>query len=313
MLEEIRSFPDNCKRLLAGKVDVPVSYKKIKNIIIAGMGGSAVAGDVLKDWLKDKAKIPVEVSRSFDLPAYADSNTLVVCSSYSGNTIETLEQFNQAKKKKCKIFGVLSGGKLEGLMKKSKLPYATLPKGLVPRACLPYSFFALYHLVKKIGLVKEDVAISFGFNKNAVENFAKKIAEEIKGTTPIAYSIYTSVATRFKNEVNEYAKNMSKCEVLPELNHNEIEGLNGLDENFSVIFFREISERKEIKKSIEYLKNIIKQKNVKCFEFFAEGKTNLERILYLIWVGDLIAYHLAILKNVDPIETELVAGLKKVI
>lgn len=311
MLDEIINFPTICKEVLKTKIMIPEDYKRVENIIVAGIGGSAISGDVLKDWLSDTLKIPIDVSRTYELPAYADENTLLICISYSGNTLETLTQLEQAINKKCKIFGITSGGKMEKMSKESKFPIIKVPTGMLPRVSFPYLLFSAINLVKTLGLVNGDISlIVLEKEKNNIEKSAKDTAMKIKGTFPIIYGMYPSVCRRFKSQLNENSKIISKYEILPELNHNEIQTWRNLTKEFSVILLREKEERFEIEKSIEFLKSIIKEK-ANYFEIVAKGNTRLERMLYLIWFGDLVSYYLAKANNVDPSENKYIDELKK--
>ena len=131
-----------------------VDYPKPSNIVVAGLGGSAIGGDLLKDWAKTQLAVPIEVSREYKLPAYANKKTLVFITSYSGDTEETLGSFLDALKRKCMIYCISSGGALLKYAKKLKLPYLQVPGGMPPRAALPYMLLPLLVYMEKAGLVK---------------------------------------------------------------------------------------------------------------------------------------------------------------
>jgi glucose/mannose-6-phosphate isomerase len=311
MLEVIRKFPSICKETLKTKIAIPEDYKNVRNVIITGMGGSGISGDVIKDWLSDILKVPIDVSRSYELPAYANENTLLICITYSGNTIETLTQLDYGIKKRCKIFGITSGGKAESILRQLNFPLSKVPAGMLPRVAFPYLLFSAINLVKTLGWVDEDISLTvLEKEKNNIEKSAQDLVKKIKGTFPIIYGTYPSVCRRFKSQLNENSKVISKYEILPELNHNEIQTWRNLTKEFSVILLREKNERFEIEKSIEFLKSII-EKKANYFEIVAKGNTKLERMLYLIWFSDFVSYYLSKANNVDPSENKYIDELKK--
>lgn len=307
MLEDIRKLPTICEDVLKSKITLP-HIRKVKNIVVAGMGGSAIAGEIVKDSLE--LTVSMETSRGYALPSYADKNTLLICISYSGNTIETLARLESGMKNKCNIVGITSGGAMASMLKKNKLPIVNVPQGMLTRVAFPYLLFSLINTLKKLGLVKAN--FSFEILKkhvNKIEKRAKVIAKKLKGRFPIICSEWSSVAMRLKTQLNENAKMLAKYEVLPELNHNEIESWRNLDRKFSIIFLRDADERIEIKKSVETIKSIVKNK-ASVIEIFAKGETRLEKILYLIWFADLLSYFAAVENKIDPYKTALIEKLK---
>ena len=132
---------------------VSISYSNPETIIIAGMGGSAISGELLKDWVKDKVNFPVEVCKEYSLPAFANEKTLVFTLSYSGETEETLSMFLDAIKRNCMIFCISSGGRLQQFAEKLELPYLQVPSGMPPRAAFPYLFMPLLRILEKIKVI----------------------------------------------------------------------------------------------------------------------------------------------------------------
>src|SRR5208283_3193282 len=220
---------------LADKIQI--NYPKPDNIIVAGMGGSGIGGDLLKDWARNKANVPIEVNREYQLPAYAGKRSLVLITSYSGDTEESLGAFLDALKRKCMIFCVSSGGALLENSERLKVPYLQIPSGMPPRAALPYLFVPLLLGMEKWGLVSdaseelsealpllEKLSKDNSLEKPAKENFAKTLALNIGKTSPVIYGFgfYRGVAERFKQQFNENTKVPAKWEVFSELNHNEV-------------------------------------------------------------------------------------------
>ncbi|MBI2543246.1 MAG: bifunctional phosphoglucose/phosphomannose isomerase [Candidatus Aenigmarchaeota archaeon] len=308
MLEDIRNSMAYFRETLKSEIDLPESHRRFSNIIICGMGGSAISGDVVKDAFKDLLRFPVEISRTYRLPGYASGDSLVVCLSYSGNTWETLAQLNQAIEKNCKIVCVSSNGKMETIARERNLPYVKLSGGMMPRVAFPYLLSALLAVFQNLGLVSVP---ELGLEKNLdkIENEAKRLTERVNNTFPIIISQYPSVVLRYKTQLNENSKFLAKDEILPEIHHNEVESWVKLDEKFSVILLRENGEDKEVSNSFDIDKKLLDGKNV-C-EVFAEGDTRLERILYLILLGDFLSYFLAEKNNTDPYPVNVIAQIKE--
>jgi glucose/mannose-6-phosphate isomerase len=303
-------------------------YSKPKNIIVAGMGGSGIGGELLKDWTLDKATVPIEVSRGYSLPAYANKNSLVLIVSYSGETEESLSAFLDAAKRNCMIHCISSGGSLLEFAEKLNVPYLRVPSGMPPRAALPYLFTPLLKALEKtkiVSSVSEDLSEAINLlerisGENAPEkparaNFSKTLALGIDDTVPVVYGfgIYRSVAQRFKQQFNENSKIPSKWEFFPELDHNEIvgwENAGNLAKHFSAIFIRDESESNEIRNRIETTKALM-HPDSKMFEVWSQGKCALARMLLTICMGDFASVYLAILREVDPTPVKTIALLKE--
>lgn len=306
-----------------------ISYSKPQAIIVAGMGGSAIGGELLKDWARDKIAVPIEVCREYSLPAYANKHTLVFVVSYSGETEESLSTFLDAVKRKCMIFCISSGGMLHEFAEKLNVPHLRVPSGMAPRATLPYLFMPLPVLLEKIGLVL-DVApeISETFKileqvsdanlpaRMLKDNFSKKLASKICGTVPVIYGfgVYRAVAQRFKTQFNENSKIPAKWEYFSELNHNEIVGweeAKELAEHFSIILIRDDNEAAVTRLRIETTKELISKKALKIFEVKSIGKSMLAKMSSIICMGDFTSVYLALLREIDPTPVKTIALLKE--
>jgi len=308
--------------------EIQVNYPKPDNIIVAGMGGSAIGGDLLKDYLKDKLKVPIEVSREYQLPEYAGKNTLVLICSYSGDTEETLSALLDALKRGCMIFCVSSGGAVIEAAKKHKIPFLQVPGGMPPRAALPYMFVPLVVLMEKAGFISgveaelqeaiallEKVVKENGPETTVPYNFAKNTAQFIGESAPAVYGFgfYRSVSQRFKQQFNENSKSAAKWEYFPELNHNEIVGWEGRGEMarwFSIILIRDADESVEIRTRIETTKGIMERSGLIIFELEVQGRTPLAKMISTIVVGDFISVYLAVLRGVDPTPVKIINYLK---
>lgn len=307
---------------LAAKIKI--NYPKPDNIVVAGLGGSAIGGDLVKDWAKNQLSIPIEVSRDYTLPAYADKKTLVLVTSYSGDTEETLGSFLDALKRGCMVFCISSGGALIKYAQKHKVPYLQVPAGMPPRAASPYLLVPLLVCLEKGGLVSgvieqlneaiellEKVSRENSPQKPAKENFAKTLAQNIGESVPVVYGsgFYRSVAQRFKQQFNENSKVPAKWEYFPELNHNEIVGWKS-SWCFSILLIRDKDEPLGIRSRIETTKPIMAQAGLKMQEIWAEGKSDLAKMVSTIVVGDFTSVYLAVLHGMDPTPVAVITHLK---
>ncbi len=305
-----------------------IDYPKPANIVVSGLGGSAIGGDLLKDWARNQLKIPMEVSREYHLPAYADKKTLVLVASYSGDTEETLSSFLDALKRKCMVYCISSGGALIKYAQKHQVPYLQVPSGIPPRAALPYMFVPLLILLEKAGLVKgakielseaigllEKISKDNGPDVLTRDNFAKTVATHIGDTAPTVYGqdFFRSVAQRFKQQFNENSKSAAKWEYFPELDHNEIVGWEGRGEQckyFSIIFIQDEEAPLEITSRIDITEGIIQRAGLITFDLRVQGKSPLAKMLSTILVGDFISVYLAVLRGVDPTPVQTINYLK---
>ena len=307
---------------------IKVNYPKPDNIVVAGLGGSAIGGDLLKDWAKNQLSVPIEASREYKLPAYANEKTLVFITSYSGDTEETLSSFLDALKRKCMIYCISSGGSLLKYAEKHKVPFLQVPSGMPPRAALPYMLVPLLVYMEKAGLVKgvkeelneafcllEKISEDNGPEKATCDNFAKGLAKNIGESTPVIYGFgyFRSVALRLKQQFNENSKSAAKWEYFPELDHNEIVGWEGRGEQckwYSIILIRDVDEPVEIESRIETTKQIMERAGLIIVDLEVQGASALAKMLSTILVGDFTSVYLAILRGTDPTPVKTISVLK---
>jgi glucose/mannose-6-phosphate isomerase len=329
MLGDVVKTPDYCRDAIkrARQVSVPETVSH-KNIVVVGMGGSAIGGEILHDWLRDTLPIPIEVCRDYTLPAYVNKDTLVFVNSYSGNTEETLTAFLTAIRRKCTVVAVTSGGQLEAFCKKLRVPHVIIPEGLQPRVAIPYMFFPLPVLMEKMGIlsnIDDELEEAIQVLERAVKvnapdvptskNKAKQLAQELMETIPLIYGFrqYSSVAHRLKAQFNENSKVPSKSEVFPELNHNETVGYEApesLTKKMSIILIRDPQEPPEIRNRIETTTNLVFNRAKKVLEIKAEGQGKLAKIFSVMCTGDFASVYLAILQNKNPTPVKIIERLK---
>jgi len=307
-----------------------IHYADVDNVVFAGMGGSAIAGDIVKDWAEGEAKVPMEAIRSYHLPAYIDDNTLVFLISYSGNTEETLSCMLDAAKKGCKMISISSDGALGRVAQALGLPLIGLPKMAAARVSFPYLFAPLPYLLAKLKLLSPDkvekemseatdmvskLAREYAIEAPFEENFAKKAASQISGTVPVIYSYsqYRSVCLRFKTQVNENCKLPARCDVFPELDHNEIMGWEAskrVIKHYTLMLLRGPEEPREVKTRIEILKAKFFKKARSVIEIKAQGQTALARIFSLLFTADMISLYLSVLHRRNPVASKTFQILK---
>jgi glucose/mannose-6-phosphate isomerase len=305
-------------------------FSGIKNIVVIGMGGSAIGGDLTRTYLSSKLLIPFEVCRHYVLPEYVDDETLVIAVSYSGNTEETMSAVEDALSRKAMMVAISSGGMLGEICELNQIPIAILPEGWQPRAAIGYSFIPLVMFLEKIGLAK-DVAKELEIVVDSLQKFrdgyiedspteqnpAKKLAIKIHGRIPIIYSgptLMDAVAVRIKGQICENSKNLAFANHFAEFNHNELVGWSKTIEPFKdklvVIMLRDAGDHPQIRKRMNIVKDIIKNLDVELVEVHSKGAVRLERMFSLIQIGDFASYYLAVLNEVDPTPVDAIEDLK---
>ncbi len=316
MIETIKKYPEMLADAIKISEKTNIPDYKFNKIIVSGVGGSAISGRLLKCLLRDKIRIPIEVSRDYHLPAYADDNTLVFCISYSGNTEEALSQFADAVEKKCKIIGITSDGKLKEWCDKLNTPCVLIPTGYQSRSAFPYLFIPLVVFLQRFGFVnlKNEIDDAIQTLKEIKTDQIKKIALNLKDSIPIIYASneHSAIAERMKTQFNENSKIPAKYDVFPELDHNEIVGYQNENSNKDsyIILLRDKEESEEIRARIEITKDIIKDKVKGLHEIWAQGTSRLSRMISLLFIGDILSHELAILNDVDPVPVENIDTVK---
>jgi len=336
-------FPQNLRKAvknvkafkLPNKVKIDkhvIDYNGIvENVVFAGMGGSAIAGDLIRDWLDVDMRFPMESVRGYHLPAYVDEETFVFLISYSGNTEETLSCMLDALNKGCKIVSISSNGALERANKSLGLPVIGLPKMAAARVSFPYLFAPIPYILARLNLfpfekvdreiaeatkvvdrLSKDYAIEVPFGRN----FAKQAALQIFGTVPVIYCYgpYRSVGLRFKTQVNENCKLPARFDVFPELNHNEIMGWEAstkILKHYTLILLRSYDEPEKVKTRIDVLREKFFQRKAKSvLEIWTKEESLLARMLYLLFTADMISLYLSVLHRRDPVASQTFQILK---
>ena len=312
MLKVIEEFPHQCKTALELPKGMSVSGN-VNKIVVAGMGGSAISGDLLKIYMHN-SNIPVFVVRDYKVPNFVDENTLFFAVSYSGNTEETISAFESAVKKKAKVIAVTSGGSLGQIAKK----VIKIPSGLQPRAALGYLFFPVLGVLVNSNIVdvkNSDITEMLDILSKAQDfkTVGERIAKKIAQRTPIIYAseLLSAVAYRWKTQFNENSKSAAFHHAFSEMNHNEIAGYQTMDRgDYVAIFIRDKEDNERIKKRMDTTKEIISTK-VDAEEVFTKGDGLLSRIFSGIYYGDFASYYLALANKIDPTPVTVIEKLKK--
>lgn len=320
MIEVIRSIPKQIKESFEFPTYKVEGY--IRKIGICGMGGSAIVGDIVKGLIGDK--IEVEVVKDYYIPSYLDVNSLVFIISYSGNTEESISAFENAIKNGCRIIIITSGGKLKEIAEKYEIPLVLIPKGYPPRGAIGYMLGSVLLNLERNGIVQisKELKESVGFLDKLTKEFEShssipfEIANKLYLRLPIIYSTKSTyaIAYRWQTQINENAKSFCHINILPEMNHNEINGIKNPQSFISrswIIFLYDKNDNERVKRRIEITSEILRDSVMGISIIQGKGETYLHRMLYLILLGDYVSYFLAKMYNEDPYLIPRIEELKE--
>lgn len=333
LLDVIGSFSGQCVKAekIGSEFSIPRSYKiPYRNIVCTGLGGSAIGADILRSYLLYDIKVPIFVNRNYLLPGFVNEATLVIASSYSGDTEETLSSYRDAKNRKAKLVVVTSGGRLCDMADRDGIPVIKIPGGMPPRCATGYMFFTALAILTKAGIVKEKsdeisetIKILNSMKRSRLgaevagkRNIAKEIAKAIYGKYPIIYASdnMDCAVTRWRGELAENAKMLSSGNLFPEMNHNEIVGFENpghLLKKIVVIMLRDSHDHPRISKRMDITKALLDREGFEVIEVSSSGNSRLARIFSLLYTGDFVSFYLAILNRTDPTPVERITYLKK--
>ncbi|HSA99795.1 MAG TPA: bifunctional phosphoglucose/phosphomannose isomerase [Anaerolineales bacterium] len=333
MLAEIDNLPDQLASAyqLGMQQDLPSSWKDVRQVVMAGMGGSAIGADLLATYCAALAPLPVFVHRDYGLPLFArGSETLVICSSHSGDTEETLDAFEAARKANCRIIAVSTGGELAKRARAEDIPVWTFEHKGQPRAALGFSFGLLLAMFQRLGFLAdqkealEDTVTAMKRTQEhlkadvpTVKNPAKRYAGQLMGrwVTIVGSGLLSTVARRWKGQINELAKAGANFEFLPEADHNTLAGtLNPeevLNPHTMTLFLRAPSDHRRNRLRLDLTKKAFMLEGLNTDFADARGRTPLAHMWTLILFGDYMAYYLAIDYGIDPTPTEALVEFKK--
>jgi glucose/mannose-6-phosphate isomerase len=333
----IQNFPNNLLQALEIAQDNPLrkSYPPIRhtstssaesaqgsaynNILICGLGGSGIGGRLVANWLYNDLDLPVALCQDYTLPKYVNQRTLVIASSYSGDTEETLSAVEQAHAKGAAIIGITSGGKLAEFCKKHNYEFILVPGGNPPRTQLAFSIVQLMHIFGELGMIKKETLNQFEQavdllkkEEVAIHEEAKSLANFIHGKELIIYSDAKdeAIAIRARQQFNENSKILCSHHVIPEMNHNELVGWAGGTANHAVLFLHTGDVHPQNSKRFAFSRSVIESKTQHIYDLEVNSGSNIVRSLYLIHIIDWASYYLAEMRKVDPVEIGVINKLK---
>jgi glucose/mannose-6-phosphate isomerase len=331
MLRRIEELPAQLQTAWATiqDVDFPDAYRNARTVVIAGMGGSAIGGSLVTALAEGESAVPVAVNRAYHLPAYVDEDALIIASSYSGTTEETLSAVEEALQAGAMVIGVTTGGRLAELARDRGFPVVVFDYDAAPRAALGHSFGLLLGLLDRLGFVESKAADVteavdvlqrlqrvIGPAVPKTRNPAKDIAEQLTGRIPIVYGagIMIPVARRWKGQFNENAKTMAAYDELPELNHNSVEGYRypaSLQANTFVVMLRSALDSSAIQARFDVTAGLLHDADLPHASVTAWGDTATGQMLSAIHFGDFVSFYLAALNGVDATPVDKIRHLKR--
>jgi glucose/mannose-6-phosphate isomerase len=314
---------------LGDSADLPLAAD-VRAIVVTGLGGSSIAGDLLRSYLHPECRVPVIVNRNYGLPAFVGPQTLVYVVSYSGDTEETLSAFEAACARGAKILAITSGGRLAQLADQARVPCVQVNGDLPPRATLGYLFTSMLVILARLGLIADqkaplaetlevlrELGAQYRPGIETFRNLPKALARDLHGTLPLIYGVQDFsdvVAYRWRTQLNENSKVLASHQAFPELNHNEVVGWQGpLHDALAVwvVLLRDAQEMGRMAQQIDITKAFLQERAAGITEVWSQGHSRLARLFSLLYTGDFTSYYLALLRGVDPKPVEAIDRLKQ--
>lgn len=311
----------------ASEMFTPKTIKRPGTVVVAGLGGSAISGDIAADLTSE---LPIITVRGYTLPDFAGEKDLMIAISYSGNTEEVLSCVKEAGKRRLPVIAVTSGGKLKELAEERNYPVIDAKKGFQPRSALAYLCIPILKVLERVGALRDlkssitDAAVTlkvlkeeWGPERNERIHPLKQLAKKLTGKLPLIFASTNTTASaglRLKCQFNENSKMSAHLLLFPELNHNEIVNLAQLrrgSHNFSGIILRDEDDHIRVKKRIDITKSLLGAGLGGFFEISSRGKTRLARLFSLIYFGDLLSIYCALEAKIDPTPVDIITRLKK--
>lgn len=318
MWQKLSDFPLHWRKSMDFTADHEwtLNRDRIQNICFAGMGGSSTGADLIKEYVFESCPVPVSIVRDYNIPGWVDDHTLFVACSFSGNTEETLNALEQAKRKGVQLVAVTSGGELLLDASREGFDYIKIPRGFPYRAALGYSFVPLFRLFQFLGFTPEgeealtetatllDEQMNL-FSKSG-DNLALTIAHELVDTLPVIYSgsgLLEPVNLRWRCQLQENAKTLAYGNTIPEMTHNEIVGwdqISHLTGRLSVIMLEDREDDPRVRERMDIVKDLIEDQTVYVARVRSNGESRLARQFSLVQLGDWVSVYVALLNQVDP-------------
>jgi glucose/mannose-6-phosphate isomerase len=319
MLDAVRALPEHLRDALwriesarAAPMEAPAAF-------VCGMGGSAIGGNLAAAALSDRLTKPMRVCRGYELPSWAPAGSAVLCSSYSGDTEETLACYAAAEALGAQRLVATTGGELAEAARRDGVPVIGMPAGLQPRAAVGYMFCVAAELAAlalagpRINTEIDAAASHLGEAFEATESRAGELATEVADAIPVILGsdLTAPVAYRWKTQVNENAKSPAYSAVLPEADHNELEGWTGADDRFAAIFLEDRDQHPRERKRFELTAKAIEPHAAAVIRLETEGETRTDRLLHTVMLGDLVSIALADARGIDPMPVPAIESFKQ--
>ena len=326
VLGMVAGLPDHLAEGLRLGRSTEARGERPDNVVICALGGSAIGGDLVSQWLSERSDIPCHVLRGYHLPAYVGERSLVIAASYSGNTEETLSMTREAVSRKARVTAISSGGKLGEIAEDEGMPHCLVPGDMLPRATIGYLFGAIAGILEGNGVAEAEgdvarsievlrrVAADCAPDVETAANPSKKLAHHMHGTVPVivGYGLSSPIARRWANQLNENSKMLAfSCEI-PEMNHNSIVGWmgDGRGGGFSMTFLDHEVDDERMRRRVDATKAMVADR-VRVFSSHAAGDKPLERMFSLVAMGDYVSVYSAFLRKEDPSTTVPIDELKR--
>jgi glucose/mannose-6-phosphate isomerase len=320
MKELVQNFTNQLReaKTIAEKAVVSEG-KNIQNILITGLGGSGIGGTIISELVSDSCRVPIIINKDYFLPAFVNENTLVIVSSYSGNTEETLSAMQIAISKKAQIVCITSGGKVLELAKQHQFDFIEIPGGKPPRSCIGFGLVEMIKVLVAKGFADKKLfsdlekSIELLDKENtSIKAEAQKLAGKFVNKIPFLYSLGSceGAVVRFRQQINENGKMLCVHHTFPEMNHNELVGWTTKNENLIVVTFHTSYDYARTKKRYEVCRPIFEKYSGSVMDITAKGNSKLEQFFYLINIGDWISCYIADLRGIDPVEVNVIDHLK---
>ncbi len=320
-LDDVLALPDHLRDALWRVESAGLEPVEARGLIVCGMGGSAIGGVLARAALGDGLNLPMLIFRDYELPPWTAPDRAVLCSSYSGNTEETLACFEAAEAVGAHRFAMTTGGALAEAARKAGVPVIGLPAGLQPRHAVGYGFTIACEIAALVGAAPgmrteiDTAAAHLEAARWALVARAGEIAERLAGAVPLIYGcdLTVPVAYRWKCAINENAKRHAFDNQLPELDHNEIVGWTSqaTDSPFAAVFLVDRDQHPRLRERAELTAKLIEPAAAAVIEVETEGETRVERLLWSVMLGDLVSLHLAAADGVDPGPIDVIERLKQ--
>lgn len=320
-LDDVLALPDHLRDALWRVESAGVDEGEASGLVVCGMGGSAIGGLLARAAFGDRLSLPLLVVRDYELPAWTPPTHAVLCTSYSGDTEETLACFAAAEAVGARRVVATTGGALADVARAEGVPVVGLPGGLQPRAAVGHTFTVAAEVARLAGVAPglrteiDSSAAHLEAVRDALGERAQELAERIEGTVPVVYGcdLTAPVAYRWKTQMNENSKRPAFAGELPELDHNEIVGWASGDASaaeFSAIFLEDRDQHPRQRERVELTARMIAPSGAPVVRLETEGRSRTERLLWAVMLGDLVSLQLAALRGIDPSPVEVIERLK---